>query len=311
MKKTIVLLLSLVLFVGCENAANILKSPQIRAYEAEEAARQAAYQAEAQEFNKQCRLYLTASEEDAGYMQALYKGDISWDAFLQNMIQVFEKQTQGKATLKNPTKTNKPLAFLIYNDVGIRMRAMRKFLSANEKFQNEECYKSLSEQRNSLEEVRDDIYRTFYAKESSAFYKKIGFSVYDSPDYLLALLGGLTTLQPEPKTIYLISGVRVLQVLNDGILIRTFEGGVGFIKTLPNSSYVDNMMLHGAYLLPNGTKRYNDVLGSTRTVYSFKEIDMDAYYDKYTKGNFFFPEIRTMESEQEVQKFMQGLLKKK
>ena len=55
------------------------------------------------------------------------------------------------------------------------------------------------------------------------------------------------------------------------------------------------------------------LLGATRTVYAFKELDMEAYYEKYAKGNFFFPynKAANFDEEQEVQKFMLSLLEKK
>lgn len=313
MKKTIVLLLSLILFGGCAYVENLIKDPRIKEQEAKEAAEKAAFQAAAQEFNNQCNLYLTASEEEPGYMQALYKGNISWEAAIQNLQKFFEEQTQGKATLKDPSKANKPLAFLIYNDAGVRVGAVQDFLLANQKFRDEECYKNLSAQNKTVEQMRTDIYGTFYPQEKSAFYKKLGLSIDENTTYPLALLAGVTSQQPDPKTIYILSGIKVLQVLNDGILINSYDGGLGFIKTLPNKSYVDNMTLYNVYVLPNGTKKYNNVWGAMRTVYSFKELDMDTYYDKYAQENFFFPYNRAidMDNEQEVQKFMLGLLKKK
>lgn len=313
MKKTIILLLSVVLFGGCAYVENLIKDPRIKEQEAKEAAEKAAFQAAAQEFNQECNLYLTASEEEPGYMQALYKGDISWETAIQNIQKFFEEQTQGKATLKNPSKTNKPLAFLIYDDAGVRVAAVQDFLLANQKFRDEECYKTLSEQKKTVEQMRTEIYGTFYPQEKSAFYKKLGLSIDENTTYPLALLAGVTSQQPDPKTIYILSGIKVLQVLNDGILINSYDGGLGYIKTLPNKSYVDNMTLYNVYVLPNGTKKYNNVLGATRTVYAFKELDMEAYYEKYAKGNFFFPynKAANFDEEQEVQKFMLSLLEKK
>ena len=270
------------LLVGCVTP-DFLRNPRIVAQERQAAAEKAAYQAAAQEFNKTCNLYLTADEQgdEPYYVAQLYKGDISWQGLINAFSIYVGELTQGKAKLKDPTKNNKELSFLLYNDIGVRLSGMDEFLLKEQKFRSEQCYGDLGKMKTKLEDIRGEIYGKFYALEKADFMKRSGVKVSPDPIYPLALIAGITSMEPDPKTIYKFGGVKVLQVLNEGILINSYDGGIAYIKTLKGKNYVDGKLLYDLYVLPDGTKRYSNVLGAQKTVYAFKEIDLSALYKKW------------------------------
>ncbi len=284
------------LLAGCATP-DFLRNPRIVAQERQEAADKAAYQAAAQEFNKTCNLYLTADEQgdEQYYVAQLYKGDISCEGLINAFSVYIGELTQGKAKLKDPTKNNKDLSFLLYNDIGVRLAGMEEFLLKEQKFRSEQCYGELEQMKTKLEDIRGEIDGKFYALEKADFMKRSGLKVSPDPIYPLALIAGITSMEPDPKTIYKFGGVKVLQVLNEGILISSYDGGIAYIKTLKGKNYVDGKLLYDLYVLPNGTKRYSNVLGAQKTVYSFKEIDLEALYKRYSKKYLFFPSVKSQD----------------
>lgn len=280
------------LLVGCATP-DFLRNPRIVAQERQAAAEKAAYQAAAQEFNKTCNLYLTASEQEAYYMVPMYKGDISWTGLINSFDSSIYELTKGNARIKDPSVNNKELGLLLHNDIGVRIAGIDEFLLKEQKFREETCYTELENMREKLAGIRAEIENKFYALEKADFMKKSGLKLSSDTTYPLALIAGITGQEPDPKTIYKFGGVKVLQVLNDGILISSYDGGIAYIKTLPGSTYVDNKLLYNLYVLPAGTKRYSNVLGAQKTVYAFKEIDLEALYNKYSKNYLFFPRIKS------------------
>lgn len=285
------------LLIGCATPPDFLRNPERVAQERQEAAEKAAYQAAAQEFNKTCNLYLTASEQgdETYYVEQLYKGNISWTGLINSFSVYIGELTQGRARVKDPSVNNKELGFLLYNDIGVRIDGIDEFLLEEQKFREETCYTELENMREELASIRAEIENKFYALEKADFMKKSGLKLSSDTTYPLALIAGITGQEPDPKTIYKFGGVKVLQVLNDGILISSYDGGIAYIKTLPGSTYVDNKLLYNLYVLPAGTKRYSNVLGAQKTVYAFKEIDLEALYNKYSKNYLFFPRVKSSE----------------
>lgn len=303
------------LLVGCSTAPDFLRRSEIVARERQEAAEKAAYQAAAQDFNATCALYLTADEEkeaeERTYVAQLYKGDISWQGLINSFTSYMEELTQNKATVKDPTKDNKALGFLLYNDIHTRTKNINDFLYTNQKFREETCYKDLQALQKKLENIEGQIESFFYRIEKAEFHKRSGLYISSDPRYPLALIAGITSQQPDPKTIYRFGGVKVLQVLEDGILISSIDGGLAYIQMVTDRPVVDNLTLYDLYVLPNGTKKYHNVLGAQRTVYAFKEVDMPALYKKYATNALFFPEIKSKEDLPDIQQMMLSLLTKK
>ena len=309
-----ILFILLLLLIGCATPPDFLRNPERVAQERQEAAEKAAYQAAAQEFNKTCNLYLTASEQGDNpyYVDKFYKGDISWIGLIDSVDSYFYELTKGNVHIKDPSVNNKELGFLLYNDIGVRIDGIDEFLLEEQKFQKETCYDELKNMKTKLAGIRDEIENKFYALEKADFVKKSGLKLSADTTYPLALIAGITGQEPDPKTIYKFGGVKVLQVLNDGILISSYDGGIAYIKTLPGSTYVDNKLLYNLYVLPAGTKRYSNVLGAQKTVYAFKEIDLEGLYKKYSKKYLFFPRVKSKEDlPYSLQEMINNLLTKK
>lgn len=144
---------------------------------------------------------------------------------------------------------------------------------------------------NTKEKINDYVYTlelNDYLSRVNKVYGKNSITMNNSREGELSFKALYNSFNPLSNTVYDLSGFKVFQSIKGGIIV-TPNGSyqypnkqLFFIKT--NKTFVDNYVFkYGEYkILKAGIKKYNTVLGISKSIYSFKIINIDRSKYHYT-----------------------------
>lgn len=280
------------------------------------------------------------SDESNSLFQNIYMtlDNTNCDSLITRLKTEGVKEDKGKLVLnKNIDKNNPLLLFLLYNDLDTYVNTAGKFVEGVEKrknykefmigeerpsyglgewpknsnvcdsFYDQEEYKKLVKNHKLAKKLANDIYDYAYGQEEKDFYKKTGIYV-GGINILVPYMNG-TEGSPISNHLYYLNGLQVFQNIPGGFL-ASLRGGLGYSDNLifvaTNRQFVDNTALDNIAVLLTGTKTYNTILGSNKTIYAFKIIDT-APYKKILNNYYFYPAVKNNIDEKTLEKVMQQL----
>ena len=251
----------------------------------------------------------------------------NYDSLLARLKTEGIQGEKGRLVLnKNVDKNNPLLLSMLYNEVNTYAQTAGQFVEGVEKrknyresmvgekkpsyglgewpsnadicdsFFNETEYKDLVKNYELADQLADNIYNYAYSREKKDFHNKTG--IYLSEDRrgehanLIAYMLGYET--PVKEYLYYLDGMEVLQNVSGGILAQmqpTFGYSNKTILVSTNKRFVDGTNLSGIPVVLTGTTSYNTLIGSNKTVYTFKIVD-DSQFKKITDRYYFYPTYR-------------------
>lgn len=248
------------------------------------------------EFTAQCNAQLDKYHQ--GFLQFLFSKGYTWPQLIEGAQVMISAPSKGKAKLKNPTKNNMVLNYLLVSVLQKSAEEIDAFLYTKTKhssdpynftYQTLDCYKKAAALSAQMADTANQITSYSFAYEQELFMRKTGYQVdFDGNalTYVSRLTRGGT---PQKKVLYPFSGCVAVQNISGGTLFRVISGaiddGIGFLRT--QRKYASGEDLGSMYVVYSGLKTYTTVLGASKTVFSFTPANMTKY-NRLLQKNYFY-----------------------
>ena len=197
-------------------------------------------------------------------------------AYSQFMSELAQKLNSEGNGVNGTINANMPFHEIAYTSLGEQIKQLNTFLPYFKGFEQEECYKNLVQQVKAMQNMQDTVCRKAWAYEENQFKQQTGLTLPTTRESIFVA-------NPKKGILYLVRG-KILQNVKGGILISENEK-IRFLYT--NYTYPDDEYITG-FATYAGMFQYTTTLGSSKTVYAFKQI-VNTKYDSLYGSLQFYP----------------------
>lgn len=239
----------------------------------------------------------------------------SIDELLKKYIVIVEKTG---IKIKNPKKTNMILMWALkdFLRVNASFSEISTFLEINSQFKYEANYIELEKFKEIIPKKMEEIDSYCINYEKNDFKQTFGFLLSDIHTEDIQRFMYPNCNPPEKDKIYIVSDLIVLQNTKDGILIGSpyYPEDFNSFFIFTKKRFVDNHTIQfndSIYVKYDGILTYRTVIGGTKSVYSFREINFEKYKKKLD-SYLFYPQQRMPTDDEYFREFIgaKELLKK-